>query len=74
MVEFKKATLNDIIADAQENDRVAELKALAKKTNDEGAKISYMELKRAYYLKFYKKMVPVAKPKQPTMWERIADL
>lgn len=74
MVDFMKCNLDDIIEDAKENDRVAELKAMANKKGSTGKKVSFIELKRAYYSKFYKKMIPVAKPKEPTMWEKIGSL
>lgn len=74
MVDYKKATLDDIIEDAKENDRVSDLKSMAGKKGSKGGKISFIELKRAYYTKFYKKMIPVAKPKSPSMWERIEEL
>lgn len=74
MVDFKKCALDDIIEDAKENDRVADLKAMANKKGSNGKKISFIELKRAYYSKFYKKMIPVAKPKEPSMWEKIEAL
>lgn len=74
MVDFKKANLEDIIADAQENDHVDELKKIANKKGSAGGKISFIELKRAYYQKFYKSMIPVAKPKAPSMWDKINNL
>lgn len=78
MVAYLKATLDDIIADAKENDRVEYLKSLAKKTfkTEEGTKrkITFMELKRNYYTTYYKEMLPVAKKKAPTMFDKIDEL
>lgn len=68
--KYLQITLDDIIEDATKDEkRLAYLKSLA--TDGE---ISFLELKRAYCLKYYAKMVPVAKEKKPTMWERIEAL
>ena len=74
MVEYRKATLDDIIADAQKYKRVRKLKDIAAKTNEEGKRISFLQLKREYYAEFYNELLPVAKPKALSMWERIAEL
>lgn len=77
MTEYKKATLDDIIADAKANERVDYLKSLAKKTvkTPEGKrKISFMELKRQYFMTYYPNDVPKAKEKAVSMWDKIENL
>lgn len=74
MVDYKLATLDDIINDAVKLKRTRKLKEIAAKVDENGKKISFLQLKREYYMEFYNDLVPVAKPKSLTMWERIADL
>lgn len=74
MVDYKLATLDDIINDAVKLKRTRKLKEIAAKVDENGKKISFLQLKREYYMEFYSDLVPVAKPKSLTMWERIADL
>lgn len=74
MKAFQSANLDDIIADAKKNDRVDYLKQLAATPVKGGKNISFIELKRAYYGKFYKEMIPVAKPKAKSMWDKISEL
>lgn len=73
-MSYKSATIDDIIADAEDNGRVEYLKKLAKKKRKDGNKISFLELKREYYLKFYPDMVPVRPEPPKTFWDRIEDL
>lgn len=72
MVEYRKATLDDIINDAQKYKRTKKLKEIAAQTYD-GRRITFLQLKKAYYAEFYDELLPVAKPKI-TMWDRIAEL
>ena len=70
MVKYLHCNLNDIIADAKTDSK--KMKAL-KEFAAEG-KPSFLSIKRFYYMSFYPEMVPVAKPKPKTMWDKIADL
>lgn len=73
MVAYRKAKLDDIIKDAKANDRVDDLKVIAA-TPKKGRKISFIEIKKAYYEKFYPNLIPTAAPKAPTMWDVIDSL
>lgn len=73
MVDYLYCKLDDIIEDAKANGRVAELKTIAA-TPVADRKPSYMEIKRAYYEKFYAELLPKAKEKKPSMWDIIESL
>lgn len=74
---YLKITLEDIIADAKKNKRVASLKKLAATPifAEDGSerKITFLELKRQYCEEYYPEIVPVKKTKE-SMWDIIANL
>jgi hypothetical protein len=86
MIEYRKAALEDLIADAKQFGRVDELKTIglgkvnATKVNDEGKKVSYkrnrtyLEIKKVYFQRYYPDMLPVAKPKKKTMYQIFEEL
>lgn len=73
MKEYKKVTIEDLIADATKHDRINTLKSMAAK-KIKGRKVSFLELKRNYFEMFYPEDIPRAKEKAPTFWERIEEL
>ena len=77
-MDYKKMTLDDIIAWCKANSQVDWLKSTAKKTfptEDGGTrKITFIEIKRAFCEVFMPEIMPKAEPKQPTMWDRINAL
>lgn len=82
MKAYKKATFEDILADAKDNDKkVAFLKKLAKTKglkdkNGEARAITYLELKRKYYEEFYEELLPVPQnpKKEKTFLDTIEEL
>lgn len=78
MVDYKLAKVTDLIEDAKGNKgKTKFLKAKAnEKVKDKDGKevaISFVALKRAYYMEFYKELVPVA-TKKPSMIDLINEL
>ena len=78
-MEYNKITLDNIINYCQKNNEVAWLKEEVAKTivTEEGKerKVTFIELKRAFVLKFMPEIAPkAAAPKKPSMYERIASL
>ena len=78
-MDYMKMNLDDVIAWCEENNQVNWLKAEARKTktgkDGKEKKISFIELKRNFALKFMPEIVPVAKTeKKPSMYDRIAAL
>lgn len=76
-MDYKKMTLDDIIAWCKANNQVEWLKATAAKTfpTEEGTrKITFIEIKRAFAAMFMPEIMPKAEPKQPSMWDRINAL
>lgn len=73
MKQYRKATIDDLIKDAVDNGREKKLKELASK-KIKGRKISFLELKKLYFEEYYEDMIPRAKDKAPTFWERIEEL
>ena len=71
MVEYRSCKLNDILEDARDSQK--KTKAL-KEFALSGDKPSFLTIKRFYYSQFYKELLPKAAEKQPTMWEKIAEL
>ena len=75
---YNKITLDDIIDYCKANAQTAWLKEEAKRTfpTEEGGtrKITFIELKRAFVLKFMPEIAPKAAPKGPSMWDRINAL
>ena len=76
--DYKKMNLDDIIEYCQDNNQIKWLKEIAKnayKTEEgEYRDITFIELKLAFCKKFMPEIMPVAKPKQPTMIQRIEAL
>lgn len=77
-MNYYKTNLDGIIEWCKENNQVEWLKkAAAKKIpTDTGSRnITFIELKRVFFLEFMPELVPVAKKeKKPTMYDRIASL
>lgn len=67
-MDYKTMSIEDIINWCQENNQVAWLKAQAKN------KPSFFIIKKAFVEKFMPEIKPVAKEKEPTMWDKIAAL
>ena len=81
MKAYRKATFQDILDDAEGNNKKIDfLKKLAKtkglkNKSGEARAITYLELKRRYFQEFYEELVPVAqKKKEKTFLELIEDL
>lgn len=77
-MNYKGMNIEDIIAWCQENKEVAWLKETAAKTykTEDGKerKISFIELKLEFVKKFMPEIAPKAQAKQPSMYDRIANL
>lgn len=79
-MNYKDMTIDDIIQWCQENgkDKVAWLKATAAKTfpKEDGTtrKITFIELKLEFVREFMADIAPKAKPKQPSMFDKIDAL
>ena len=67
-MDYKKMNLDDIINWCKANNQVDWLKKEA------ANKPSFLVLKKAFCEKFMPEIIPQAKKKEPTMWERIAAL
>lgn len=78
MVEYKTCQMAHIIADAKAHGRVEELKAygLGKVKGKDGKKRArtFLEIKKNYYQTYYPEMLPVAKPKEKTIYDLLAEL
>lgn len=80
MKNYKNITIQDIVDDAksQGSERISFLKNLLsiKIVNKNGKEygLSFIQIKREYYKKFYPEFLPVAKPKAPTMKELVFAL
>ena len=78
MVEYKKAQFADIIADAKAHGRAEELKTygLGKVKGKDGKKRqrTFLEIKKFYYQSYYPDMLPIAKPKEKTIYDLLAEL
>lgn len=72
-MEYKTATIDDIIKDAKKNGRVKELKEIASQVDKNGTKINFLQLKRDYFEEFYPDDVPRRKISL-NFWERIEAL
>ena len=76
--DYRKMNLDDIIAYCKEKKEVEWLKETANKVypNVDGTfrTITFIELKLEFCKKFMPSILPVAKPKKPTMIERIQAL
>lgn len=73
MLEFKTMTIEDIIEWCQENNKTEWLKTYAaKKIN--GKAPTYFQIRKAFCTKFMPEILPVAKPKAKTMYDKIAAL
>lgn len=77
-MDYMKITIDDIIKWCVDNNQVEWLKATAKKTftNEEGKerKISFIEIKNEFCIKFMPEIAPKKKEKKPSMYELIASL
>lgn len=77
-MNYYKTNLDGIIEWCKANNQVEWLKKAAAKTipTETGSrKITFIELKREFFLTFMADKVPVAKKeKQPTMWDKINSL
>ena len=78
MVEYKDCKTADILEDAKKDaHKKAYLKELAKGTvrdkNGKERKISFFQLKRAYYTKFYPELLP-AREVRKSIFELIEEL
>lgn len=78
MVKYLNCALADIIEDAKENDRVDYLKSLlnkkVKNKKGEARSVSFLEIRRWYYEKYYSELLPVPKEKKKTMYDIIKSL
>ena len=72
-MDFMKMTVTDIIDWCKANGEVSWLKKTAA-TEIDGRKITFIELKKAFVDKFMPEIAPKSKPKQPSMYDRIAAL
>jgi hypothetical protein len=72
-MEYRTLNLDDIIDYCKEHKQVPWLKAIAAQEN-KGKKISFIELKLAFCRQFMPEILPAAKPKKPSMYDRIANL
>jgi hypothetical protein len=66
-------TIDDIIDWCEENGKTDWLKTFAS-TEKKGKKPTYFQIKKAFATKFMPEILPVAKEKKPTMYDRIAAL
>lgn len=77
-MNYKDMTIDDIIQWCQENGQVAWLKAIAAKTfpKEDGTirKITFIELKLEFVREFMADIAPKAKPKKPSMFDKIGAL
>ena len=79
-MNYKDMTIDDIIQWCQENgkDKVDWLKATAAKTfpKEDGTtrKITFIELKLEFVREFMADIAPKAKPKKPSMFDKIGAL
>lgn len=73
MLDYKNLTLDDIIEWCAENNQVDWLKRTAFKERN-GKKPTFFEIKKAFATKFMPEILPVAKPKAKTMYDKIAAL
>lgn len=76
-MDFKTMKIEDIIEWCKANNQVAWLKETAAKTfpTENGTRqITFIEIKMAFAKKFMPEIMPVGKPKKPTMYELIANL
>lgn len=77
-MNYKTMKIEDIIQWCKANNQVAWLKETAAKTfpTEEGGtrNITFIEIKIAFAQKFMPEIMPVGKPKKPTMYELIANL
>lgn len=67
-MDYKTMTIDDIIAWCKANNQVDWLKAKA------ADKPGFLSLKKAFASTFMPEIIPVAKKKAPTMWDKIASL
>jgi len=78
MVDYKNCSLQDLVDMAREEGHISYLKTLAEKTykTEDGKKrkISFFEIKKAYYTKYHEDALPVAKTKKKTMYDILAEL
>lgn len=72
-MNYLSCSLDDIIEYAKDTNTVDVLKKIANKKVG-GKPISFLQLKREYFLTVDASIVPVAKEKAPKMWEKIANL
>lgn len=74
-MNYQKAKADDIITWCVANNKVDWLKKTAAKTyGDNRRKITFFELKRAFFEEFMPEQLPKAKDKAPTFLERINSL
>lgn len=82
MVNYKKCQFADILEDAKANKRTAQLKkfglAKVEDTRKDGTVYkrnrTYLEIRKWYYEQYYPDLLPVAKPKAPTIFEQLEEL
>ena len=77
-MNYQTMKIDDIISWCKENEQTAWLKKEATKTyptsNGKKRKVTFIELKKAFAEKFMPEILPVAKEKKPTMFDKIAAL
>jgi hypothetical protein len=78
-MDFQKITYPEIEEWCIKNNQVEWLKEEAKKPyynkeTGEARDITFVDLKLAFFYKFFPEKAPKRKEKQPTIWERIAAL
>ena len=74
MLDYKTLTQDDIIDWCCENNQVEWLKKVALKEDRNGKKPTFFEIKKAFATKFMPEILPVAKKKKATMYDKIAAL
>ena len=77
-MDYKKMKIDDIINWCVEHEQTKWLKKIAATTypTEDGKErnISFIEIKLAFCQKFMPDIIPEAKPKKPTMYEKIKAL
>lgn len=78
-MELKEVSLDYIIDYCEKHKKVDWLKNIAStevapNKNGKERKISFIEIRNAFVREFMPEIAPSAKPKKPSMYERIANL
>ncbi len=73
MLDYKTMSIEDIIEWCQENGKTDWLKTYAAKEKN-GKKPTFFQIRKAFCTKFMPELLPKAKTKKPTMYDKIAAL